>query len=311
VLTLAFGGDVHFTGRTEALLSDPATAFGPIAETLRAADLAMVNLETPVTTRGTAAAKEYTFRAKPAAFDAIKAAGIDVVSNANNHGIDFGQVGLLDTLAGAATAGMPLVGAGHSAQEAYAPWVTTVKGVRIAVFGFTQVNTFSSTWPATDTRPGLAYVISASEMDRAVAAVRLADELADVVIVFMHWGIEREPCPTSLQQTTAARFADAGATIIVGAHPHILQGNGWLGDTFVAYSVGNFLWYSNTSQPDTGVLRLTLTGAKVTGAEVLPARIHPSTGQPIPASGAEHDRIIAKIEGLRGCTGLASPGGAP
>jgi poly-gamma-glutamate synthesis protein (capsule biosynthesis protein) len=306
VITLAFGGDVHFTGRTLALLDDLSSAFGPVAQTLRAADLAMVNLETAVTLRGTPAEKEYTFRAPPAAFAALRAAGVDVATLANNHGMDYGPVGFADTLAAASAAGFPLVGAGANAAAAYAPWVITVKGVRIAVLAFTQIATFTSTWPATDTRPGLAYALSPSELAAAVDAVRAARAQADVVIVYMHWGEERESCPTALQRSTAQAFASAGATLVVGAHPHIPQGMGWLGGTFVAYSLGNFLWYSDTSNPDTGVLRVSLAGSSVLSTEYLPATISPRTGQPLPVSGAEHDRILAKIDGLRACTGLAA-----
>ncbi len=95
----------------------------------------MVNLETAVTTRGTPEPKQFHFRAPPASFAAVKAAGLDVVSLANNHTLDYGQVGLADTLAAAANSGVPIVGAGVNADAAYAPWITTVKGVRIAVPG--------------------------------------------------------------------------------------------------------------------------------------------------------------------------------
>ena len=107
-LTLAFGGDVHFTERTAALLRQPATAFGPMAAELAAADLAVVNLETAVTERGEKQPKRFHFRAPAAAYEAVKAAGVDVVSIANNHTLDYGQIGLLDTLDGAKTAGVPV-----------------------------------------------------------------------------------------------------------------------------------------------------------------------------------------------------------
>src|SRR5258705_1115947 len=91
-ITLAFGGDVHFAERTLALLDSPSTAFGPISSVLSAADIAMVNLETAVTTGGTPEPKEYHFRAPPSAFAAVKAAGVDLVTLANNHSLDYGQV---------------------------------------------------------------------------------------------------------------------------------------------------------------------------------------------------------------------------
>src|SRR6185436_13410471 len=154
--TLAVAGDVHFTGRTAPLLRNPATAFGPITPTLQGADLALVNLETAVTERGAPEPKEFHFRAAATAYAAVKAAGIDAVSLANNHVLDYGRVGLFDTLDSASTAGMPVFGAGRDAASAYAPWVVTVHGVRVAVLGLSQIFTLAESWGARDDRPGVA-----------------------------------------------------------------------------------------------------------------------------------------------------------
>ena len=308
-ITLAFGGDVHFAERTLSLLDNPATAFGPVSSMFAAADVSMVNLETAVTTRGTPEPKQFHFRAPPAAFDAVKAAGLDLVSLANNHTLDYGQVGLADTLAAASSGSVPVVGAGRDAAAAYAPWITTVKGVRIAFLGFTQITELASTWVATDTRPGLAMAITGAQIERAAAAVRTAKTQADLVVVYMHWGQEYNECPIALQRTAALAFATAGASIIVGTHSHVMQGDGWLGQTYVAYGLSNFLWwYNDAASNDTGVVRVTLSGAAVAKTEFVPAYIDRTTGQPIPSSGAEAVRIAAKQAALRGCTGLA---GAP
>ncbi len=100
--------------RTAALLQNPATAFGPVSSILQAADISMINLESAVTTRGTPEPKTYRFRAPATAFDAVKAAGLDLVSLANNHALDYGQVGLADTFAAASAAGVPIMGAGSN-----------------------------------------------------------------------------------------------------------------------------------------------------------------------------------------------------
>ena len=109
-VTLAFAGDVHFTGRTARLLSDPATAFGPIATVLRSADFTALNFETAVTSRGTPQPKTYHFRTVPVAFAALRDGGVDLVTMANNHVLDYGQVGLADTLAAARAAGSRMWG---------------------------------------------------------------------------------------------------------------------------------------------------------------------------------------------------------
>jgi poly-gamma-glutamate capsule biosynthesis protein CapA/YwtB (metallophosphatase superfamily) len=301
-VTLAFAGDVNFAGRTARLLSDPPSAFGPIMAVLRSADFAAVNLETSITGRGTPQPKTYHFRAPPAAFTALRDAGIDLVTMANNHVLDYGRMGLADTLAAARAARFAYVGIGASAAAAWAPYLTTIRGVRIAVVGVSQVAELAASWVATPSRPGEANAI---DLPRTLAAVRSARRLASVVIVFMHWGTEGQACPDQAQLDLAHRLAAAGASIIVGAHAHMLQGSGWLGRTFVAYGLGNFLWWERSYSTATGVLELIVHPHTSLTARFIPAVVS-GTGQPIPDRGAAARRAIARYASLRACTGLAS-----
>jgi len=301
-VTLAFGGDVHFTGRTARLLNDPATAFGPIAPLLKSADFTAVNLETAVTSGGTPQPKTYHFRTVPAAFTALRDGGVDLVTMANNHVLDYGQAGLADTLAAARAAKFPYVGIGVNADAAWAPYVTTIKGTKIAVIGVSQVAELASSWVATSSRPGEANAI---DLSRTLAAVRAAARLAPTVIVFMHWGTEGESCPDPNQLSLARQLAAAGASIIVGAHAHMLQGSGWLGHTFVAYGMGNFLWWENSYSTATGVLELTLHPHAPLTARFIPAVVS-ATGQPIVLTGAAARQAVAHYNSLRTCTELAS-----
>ncbi len=301
-ITLEFAGDVHFAGRTLKLLDEPDTAFGPIADTLSGADVTVANLETSVTERGTPEPKQFHFRAPASAYQAVKAAGIDVVSLANNHAMDYGRDGLDDTLHNASEAGVPVVGAGKDADAAYAPWVTTVKGVKIAVLGLSQISELSERWAAGDGRSGVAM---GHDLRRAAQAVKDAKAKADVVIAFMHWGQEGNHCPTDRMKSLAKALADAGATAVIGTHAHLLLGDGWLGSTYVSYGLGNFLWWLDDAYSnDTGVVRLTLHGRTLTSTEFVPAHIS-ATGQPLPAEGDEATRISDKFAGLHACTGLA------
>jgi poly-gamma-glutamate synthesis protein (capsule biosynthesis protein) len=299
-LTLAFGGDVHFTGRTAALLKRPATAFGPVANVLSAADLAVINLETAVTTRGTPEPKQFRFRAPASAYQAVKAAGVDAVSLANNHALDYGRIGFADTLDGAAAAGMPVFGGGRTIDEAYAPLVLPVRGVRVAIVGFSQIRTLAKSWQA---GPATAGIAMAWDVRRAVAAVRTARERADLVIVFNHWGTERVSCPNREQKSFAAALAKAGADMIIGAHAHVLQGDGWLGRTYVAYGLGNFVWYVGSAE--TGVLRVRVRGRSVIRADLVPAVVS-GTGRPRLLAGAAATALANRFADLRRCTGLAS-----
>ena len=300
-VTLAFAGDVHFTGRTARLLSDPATAFGPVAAVLKSADFTAVNLETAVTSRGAPQPKTYHFRTGPTAFTALRDGGVGLVTMANNHVLDYGQAGLADTLAAARAARFPYVGIGKDAAAAWAPYVTTVKGMRIAVIGVSQVAELASSWVATASRPGEANAI---DLGRTLAAVRAARRLAPTVIVFMHWGTEGVACPDPSQLSLARQLAAAGASIIIGAHAHVLQGSGWLGRTFVAYGMGNFLWWENSYSTATGVLELTLHPHAPLTARFIPAVVS-STGQPVVVHGATARQAVAHYDSLRACAELA------
>jgi poly-gamma-glutamate synthesis protein (capsule biosynthesis protein) len=295
-ITLAFAGDVHFAGRTLDLLDTPETAFGPMARTLAGADLAMVNLETAVTARGRPAPKEFHFRAPASAFTAVRAAGVDVLTVANNHVLDYGPEGLVDTLDAARRAGVPAVGAGPTAPEAYAPWLAQVRGVRIAFLGFSQVGELWQEWRATADRPGIAVT---REPARAAAAVRAAGTVADVTVVYVHWGSEGSACPTPEMRDFARAMAAAGADVVVGTHAHLLLGEDWHGSTYVQYGLGNFVWWRDDAfSNDTGVLVVRLRGTRVAGARLVPAVISRRTGQPLPAVGRDARRIDAVYEAL-------------
>ena len=304
-IILAFGGDVHFEGSLRARLANPGTALGPIARTLRAADFSMVNLETAITRGGSPApGKEFHFRAPASAFAALKAAGVDVTSMANNHGMDFMESGLRDSLAAIKRTRFPTVGIGRNAAEAYRPYRVTVRGTRLAVVGATQVldDHLIPAWTATDAKGGLA---SAKVVPRMVQAVRQARRGADAVIVYLHWGEELRTCPLPRQQTLAKQLIAAGADVVVGGHAHVPLAGGFLRGRYVHYGLGNFVFSSaQGATANSGVLLLQLQGRKVLKAKWKPARVvgglpRVLTGS---ASAAEHRRW----SGLRRCTNLTA-----
>jgi len=301
-ITLSFAGDVNFENRTAMLLKNPATAFGPITSVLGQADFTALNLETSVTSRGTPQPKTYHFRTSPVAFRALRDAGVDLVTMANNHVLDYGLTGLADTLAAARASGLPYVGIGTNAAAAWAPYVTTIKGTKVAFIGVSQVAELASSWVATNSRAGEANAIN---LRRTLVAVRAARRLASVVVVFMHWGTEGQSCPDSNQLALAPKLAAAGATIIVGAHAHMLQGSGWLHHTFVAFGMGNFLWWEHSYSTATGVLELTLHPHGPLTVRFAPAIVS-ATGQPMPLTGAAARRASQHYASLRSCAHLAA-----
>ena len=302
-VTFAFGGDVHFEGVLAGKLSSaPSQVLAPIAPVLAQADVAVANLETAVTNGGAAMTKEFVFRTPATAFAALRGGSIDVASMANNHGMDYGETGLRDSLAAAKRFRFPVIGIGLDAKRAYAPFRRTVRGQRIAVLAATQVldDHLISSWTAGPGKPGLA---SAKDVPRLVQEVRHARRTSDTVVVYLHWGVELERCPTSDQRTLARALVRAGADIVVGGHAHRLLGGGKMGKAFVDYGLGNFVWYGTSElSTQTGVLFVTATGRRIDSYRWAPARI--VDGVPRPLSGSDRARELASWRSLRGCTGL-------
>jgi poly-gamma-glutamate capsule biosynthesis protein CapA/YwtB (metallophosphatase superfamily) len=302
-VTLAFAGDIHFEGTVATKLArDPASVLAPVAPLLRRADVAVVNLETAVTDRGTAVPKDYNFRAPASALTALKAAGIDAASMANNHGMDFGPVGLMDSLAAGAAARFPLIGIGRNDTEAFLPYRTVVRGQRIAIIAATQVidKPLIASWTAGPRQPGLA---SAKDLKRITRAVREARKTSDTVVVYLHWGVQGSQCPSVAQRGLADSLIKAGADVVVGTHAHALQGAGRSGGAFVAYGLGNFAFYTRGGPgTQTGVLTLTVTGRHVDKYVWSPAAVR--SGVPTPLAGSPAVQAVSGWNQLRRCTPL-------
>jgi hypothetical protein len=304
--TFAFAGDVNFEQRTATrLAADPTTVFGAAQPVISNADLSMVNLETAITAAGSVQNKEFTFRAPPVALTALRDAGIDVATMANNHGADYGAAGLNDTVAAIAAGGLPVVGIGANAAAAYAPWMTTVRGVRVAVIAASQVQDETlANFTAGPSTAGIASAFSPLLID----AVKAAKAAGDLVITYIHWGTEFTTCPDANQKALAAKLAAAGATAVIGTHAHELQGAGWRPDgVYVAYGLGNYLWWRSigNSQDDNGVLTLTFRDGHVVADSFSPSHLD-STGVPVPATGALATRINAEWATAKTCAALAS-----
>lgn len=318
-VTFAFAGDTHFVDEWDTeggasyagvptlaaqLRSDPVHLLSPVAPVFARADLVMVNLETAVTDRGEPVeGKAYHFRSPALSFEALKAAGVDVVGMANNHALDYGPVGMADTFDAIAASGMPVLGLGHNASEAFRPHLTSVNGQRIAIFAATDwlEPALVSAWAATDTRPGLAFCIDPSRLLAAVASVR---PHVDTLVVFLHWGTETTHCASPEQHTLADDLISAGADIIVGSHAHRVFGAGHVGDALVAYGLGNFVYFREDGESgSSGILLVTATGRHVDSYEWVPARIVHGVARPETGSAASSDEAIWADR--RTCSGLA------
>ena len=283
-LVLAAVGDVNLGDRTADAISSygagyPWTGVGPV---LRSADLAVANLECAVSTGGVAAVgKEYTFRGSPGALPAAARAGVDVFSLANNHSVDFGTDALLDTVRHARRAGIATVGGGAGLAAARRPARFTLGGVRVAVLAYSDVRPLG--FDAAAGQPGAAPAFT----ELIDPDVRRARRNADIVIVYFHWGTELATVPDSRQRQFAELAFRAGATVVLGAHPHVLQPVERDGSKLVAWSLGNFVFPAHSAGTTaTGVLIAHLSRRGVMGARLVRAKIdgvRPSLVAPTPS----------------------------
>jgi poly-gamma-glutamate capsule biosynthesis protein CapA/YwtB (metallophosphatase superfamily) len=276
-LRLASVGDINLGDTPGAAIEaeGPAYPWESAGRPLRRADIAFGNLESAVSERGEPFPKEYTFRGTPEALAGLREhSGIDVLNLANNHVGDFGPTAMLDTVRGVERLGMKAVGAGPTLARALQPQVVERLGLRVAFVGFSNILPLE--FAAEPGRPGVAWATA----ERVAEAVRIARQDADVVVATFHWGIEKAPYETADQAELARIAADAGAQLVIGAHPHVLQPMRRTGAALVAYSLGNFVFGAQSSETAaTGVLVTDLSAEGVTGARWRPGTI--SGGRPI------------------------------
>ena len=224
---------------------------------LRDADLTVINNEFPFSTRGTQAPdKQFTFRVDPKYVSVLTDMGVDIATLANNHVLDFGPDALQDTFDTLDAAGIAYMGAGNDPARAEA-LVTREAGGK--TFGFLAASRVIPvvSWDVQNSSPG---VFTTYDPTRLVAAIKAAKESCDYLTVFVHWGIEREEYPQDYQVSMAKQYIDAGADLVIGSHPHVLQGITYYKDKPICYSLGNFIF--NRDIPRTAAVKVTIDGEK-------------------------------------------------
>lgn len=297
-ITLAAVGDVMLARDLVTLMD----AYGPIypyervAALLGEADITIANLEGTLTDGGTPAAKKYTFRAPRRHAAGLAQAGIDVVSLGNNHALDFGPEALQDTLAALDDVGIAYSGAGEDEEAARRPAILEVKGLRLAFLSYAATADAVTAAPG---RPGVAWATVEAIGDD----VRRAKDQADLVVVSLHAGVEYADEPSPNQRALAQAAAEAGAVLVLGHHPHVLQQWEFHGPTLVAYSLGNFVFDLDEGDLadlgpapfQTAILRLEVTGGAVTAVDPIPVFIDPLENRPRPATPAEARAILDRV----------------
>ncbi len=275
-VTLAAVGDVMLARSLSGWISEeaPDGPFQHVRDLLGATDLTVANLECAISDRGRAEPKSYTFRAPPLAARGLAIAGFDVLALANNHSLDYGIDAMLDTVESLQEAGVSPVGAGRNDAEAYAHVVVEREGVRVAFLSVAEVPNEAgydmTLWTATAESPGIAWVDEA----RIAAGVARAREDADIVVVFFHFGNEGWSSPSNRQRQLARAAIDAGANLVLGTHPHVLQEVEEYGAGVIAYSLGNFVFDGFDGAPNrSAILFVTFSADGTIAWRMEPVRI--------------------------------------
>lgn len=294
-LTVTFAGDCtlgtdinyenerSFNSRWQAEEGDATYFLRNVADLFVSDDLTVVNMEGALTEGGERADKKFAFRGKPEYAKILSSASVEAATLANNHSQDYGQTGYDDTIAALDAEGVQSFGYDRIAY-------LDVKGVKVALIG--------SYFPEDSAE-------NTKEMTDNIAAARA--EGAQLVIVYVHWGQEHEYDITEGQQTAGRAAIDAGADLVVGSHPHVVQGWEVYQGRYIVYSLGNFCFGGNTNPDDKDCLifqqTFTVTGdtvAKNDDVDFIAASVSTETDrntyQPILAEGDEKARIEAKVQ---------------
>lgn len=296
-VVLAVVGDIMLAGNASKTLSRQGYEY-PFAATtaiLRSADIAVGNLETPIARKGSEfTAKKYHFKADPKAAAAIRKAGFTVLTLANNHIMDFGAQGLTETFHHLKNEQLLFTGAGRNLVEARVPAVVEKKGRKIAFLAYSLTHPVE--FYAGPAKPGAAPGYPHFFLED----IKKAKSHADYVVVSFHWGAECATSPKSYQVNVARRAVDAGADVVVGHHPHVLQGIERYKGRLILYSLGNYAFCSMSRYADTSVIVRIVLDRGVQEVELFPLNVKNTEVlyQPALLKGARGKKVISHLQKL-------------
>lgn len=298
--TVLFAGDILFDdsyammGAMRGRGSISACFSAETLQEMADADIFMLNNEFTYTTRGEPTPeKQFTFRAKPENAMLLRELGVDIVSLANNHAYDYGEISLLDSLATLEGIDMPYVGAGRNLAEASETVYFRAGNQKIAFISGTQIERLTppDTKGATETTPGVFRCLTEKEIFDRIAE---AKENSDFVIVYIHWGTEKTDELDWAQPDMARSLAEAGADLIIGDHPHVLQEIASVEGVPVIYSVGNY-WF-NSSTLNTCLVKVKVKDGEMQSFQFIPALQSNCYTQIL--SGAEREAVLSYMRGI-------------
>lgn len=292
-VTVVGGGDVIGDRNVRNVLAQYGSGlFRGIAPFFKKADFGFVNLETPLTHRGDPQSwKDVVFKGDPRLAPAMASSGINVVTLANNHGGDQGDVGILDSITYTRRAGISLVGAGKNLAAAQRAAVLEKNGAKVAFLGFTDV--LPPGYPATATSPGTSP--GRANLNAVKRAIGAGAKRADYTFVAWHWNLEFTTAPSWLESSEGKAAIDAGADVVFAHHPHVLQGVQAYHGGLIFYSLGDLV-FDNVSGPMAQtILARTKVSPKAIDATLIPVQIAGS-GIPSVATGADGLSILRRVK---------------
>jgi poly-gamma-glutamate synthesis protein (capsule biosynthesis protein) len=304
VTTMTLVGDIMLGRGVEgARPNDPGSALRPYAPLLRSVDLTVGNLESTLSKDGRPRQGDDSFAARPSVVPDLERAGFDLLTVANNHTGDYGPRALRQTLDEIDRSSIGRVGAGRDAAEAWSPVILRRNGLR---FGFLAFNAIGETPRATADSPGTAQIrmrprlgpLSPADLDRMTAAIGRLAARVDVVTVLPHWGEQYTHQAVPDQRKVARALVDAGADLVIGSHPHWVQGMASRGQSIIAYSLGNFVFDMDAGFPPETMegiaLDVTFWGDRLMSVTPQPYVLDPRFA-PHPAVGAAAQRILDDV----------------
>lgn len=252
-VTINFVGDVHGESAIDR------TAIPALKKYFADGDLNIFNLETSVTSETKREDKEYNFKTDAAFLKSLRAVGFNVANVANNHSYDYGLDGFIDTLQNLRSTGFTYVGGGRNSESAYQGRIYRINGIKIALLGLAKVHG----GPESIAKKDKAGTTNGYDSVSSEAAITRLDKASDVLIVLTHWGEEGTFTPRNFEIASAKKWTSLGADIIVGSHSHTLQPITYVNKKLVAYSLGNFIFYSShIDNRKTAILKIQINSKK-------------------------------------------------
>lgn len=302
--TIIFTGDVLFANAFKAgydAKGIEGVISGELLAKLQEADILMVNNEFPFSEQGTPMAdKQFTFRCEPSYVTALQEMGVDVVSLANNHVLDYGKAALSDTFAALDKAGILYGGAGETVERAEEVQIVEVNGRKYGFLAVSRVVPVGD-WKVENSAPG---VFSCYDDRRLVELVKEAAAECDFLAVYPHWGVEYAEYPEDYQTRIAENCLEAGADVVVGSHTHCLQGVEYINEKPVFYSLGNFMFGQNIDR--SAILEVTITPAGEISYQYLP--VYAEGGVTKLAEGEKAEQICAYLNKISAGAVIAEDG---